>query len=1717
MRAGCTGVLALVLLLAVAPAVYGAVVYKTGTNGCPINAYDYCNYTSGGNKTICPNCAGCKTIDGYGGNVQACRLPYSLNGIVLDEDICPGSIQSKPIYTNSDSSSERAIGTLVTFRTSAGWLIATVRLDCPWLSYFSYNGKVPSSTIAAASASTNANVTRRRRMLGNSVSCPSLTTDGSVLYGKGNGQYQNGKPDTRSTLSVAYVGSKGSVYEQVPMFRYQNNGDGSNNNEDNGGDGWYSCYTFMHQMTNVATTCEKVKNGMVSLTLPLVYKVTSDGNKCSVTSQSSTAKTSPDTPISCADTSCQVLNTPSPPSPSPLPPSPSPRPPSPSPLPPSPSPLPPSPSPRPPSPQPPSPTPPSPQPPSPQPPSPTPPSPQPPSPQPPSPQPPSPQPPSPTPPSPQPPSPTPPSPPVVSPSPPPFPAPPSQPPSPVPPSPMPPSPSPLPPSPQPPSPVPPSPQPPSPMPPSPQPPSPVPPSPSPPSPLPPSPVPPSPQPPSPLPPSPLPPSPTPPSPTPPLPPAATDDDGKGRCYPVYDSNGNVVDKTCIYIIIPPTSAVQLDPNGNLITSSGVNNTEDIAKEEKKDGSLKDTPASSSPPPPSPSPSPPSPSPSPPPPSPSSNNSTNNTTEERDNKPTIVKDDGEDDPVKNYLNPPVLPDDKGTSYGVDSPALEGPGTFTERTSRGSDTALGSGEGQTPGGSGTDYPVEVVANYTNGGMTVMLPSPSPSPPSPSPSPPSPTPEPPSPSPPSPSPDPPSPSPPSPTPEPPSPSPPSPSPDPPSPTPPSPSPLPPSPVASSNPPPSPSPDPPSPQPPSPSPLPPSPVPPSPSPLPPSPVPPSPSPLPPSPQPPSPMPPSPIPPSPSTSLSLCACPPLLTAGQTNCASVYNNTVPVHWYSRLLNKTIATQCVDAPTTDPVTGALVFPICWRRSCVVQNGSLDLDDIDLTAPNVTLPAEYQQSSVGIALTMLRPSCAEETWAEGYPVNDDKYNPLLFNEADTVTTPGGGLAKFTAHLMVPQYCDDRSAAFLLNVMPVQLVDVVYNMCPKHAIPDKANGNADCPVGKVMVLLDITDSNWNKDYSYSTVKQCVDPANYDLFSGEMAISYCWSFGQLPDQFAIRPFRISIPNVTDYNIKSMPGGSWNTSVNMPINRGVTVTLKVNPATGDPILIQKSGKYTLPSTGISSVDLEILVPMGLDDQSVSVQMFGPPNPPSPDVICPCPTAVPSDGVCPGNTALMTASLVANPNVTQHGCVPSPYWDGAKGELMFSHCWRYLCLSNDFQKQDYFLDLEFTEKYNVQNVPAGNHTLSWFKPKVVDMFLKFKYFDQVNPDDYAQFSSRNGQSQSITIPTGGVRQMAVRFKIPYNMIYDTNSGSVNLNADPARLVPSPPPPLALTNYSYTVNRTASILRSQIFVDDVINSTSFNISAVADQFSSDIQGTLSSYIMSSEVSFPDYGLVKSCTPTDVQNVLNQVASKYGISVDELSGSCQYNYVKPGSVSNVTTSGRRRRGRSLQQTSANTSTVCYPRITITISLPLNTPMTGNASDAVAAATNAANAVYNALGSDACYVPTGSESTVGTLVTFSTSNPKATCEYLLQAFASANNLTADQVRTFNCGGYEPKKKYPVGLIVLWAVLGALTLVVIGVGIFMLVSWRARRKANMHYIEEGKQAPQNTKPPRVVPYDATANYQYKVGAAVSEGLDRPDSPTRKLRLFAVPPLSINNKVVPV
>ena len=40
-------------------------------------------------------------------------------------------------------------------------------------------------------------------------------------------------------------------------------------------------------------------------------------------------------------------------------------------------------------------------------------------------------------------------------------------------------------------------------------------------------------------------------------------------------------------------------------------------------------------------------------------------------------------------------------------------------------------------------------------------------------------------------------------------------------------------------------------------------------------------------------------------------------------------------------------------------------------------------------------------------------------------------------------------------------------------------------------------------------------TTIQQCIDPANFDVYTGRMAYSFCWRYACLPPVFASYPFR--------------------------------------------------------------------------------------------------------------------------------------------------------------------------------------------------------------------------------------------------------------------------------------------------------------------------------------------------------------------------------------------------------------------------------------------------------------------------------------------------------------------------------------------------------------------------------------------------------------------------
>ena len=57
-------------------------------------------------------------------------------------------------------------------------------------------------------------------------------------------------------------------------------------------------------------------------------------------------------------------------------------------------------------------------------------------------------------------------------------------------------------------------------------------------------------------------------------------------------------------------------------------------------------------------------------------------------------------------------------------------------------------------------------------------------------------------------------------------------------------------------------------------------------------------------------------------------------------------------------------------------------------------------------------------------------------------------------------------------------------------------------------------------------------SVACRCIDPANFDIYTGRMAYSYCWRYACLPDVFSTRPFKATCKDLERWVGAS--GGGW-------------------------------------------------------------------------------------------------------------------------------------------------------------------------------------------------------------------------------------------------------------------------------------------------------------------------------------------------------------------------------------------------------------------------------------------------------------------------------------------------------------------------------------------------------------------------------------------------------
>ncbi|KAG2437447.1 hypothetical protein HXX76_006097 [Chlamydomonas incerta] len=708
----------------------------------------------------------------------------------------------------------------------------------------------------------------------------------------------------------------------------------------------------------------------------------------------------------------------------------------------------------------------------------------------------------------------------------------------------------------------------------------------------------------------------------------------------------------------------------------------------------------------------------------------------------------------------------------------------------------------------------------------PSPSPPPLPPSPEPPSPQPPiPPSPLPPSPPPSPippsppPSPEPPSPEPglPPPSPEPPSPEPGlpPPSPEPPSPSPDPPSPA--------PSPEPPSPEPPSPSPPPPSPSPPQPPsppspfppgwpsdpPSPPSPPPPSPPLLPPPPspsppRPPAPPPPSPLPPAPPAVPS-CNCARMQApAADGSCPTSPRPYVKVTFKAGdRYDESVAGISICVPTLgfDNATNIYKVAFCWSTQCSILaplRGAAAPVRAFLTADAgpATAAAGYL-AGAAVVLTTLAPPCANTTATLALQGGLGTYGWGAANRLLSIPAPGVASVDVDVKIADIATCNDEWVVAAIVV--VTDAGSTTPPLPPAACPCwQRTLNGTCPGIKVPILLE-TQDNW--DGRGMSIMQCIDPANFDIYTGRMAYSYCWRYACLPDIFSTRPFKATCKDLERWNIAKMQG---NFTLFMQRTEGVRMTVTGKPKDASlPTVVYDAGDngqvITLPPGGVGNFTFEYIVPPGFDDLSAAVVMETGPRPPPPPAppgppgsSCACPlrpldtVGAPSATQCNSTYATIKMAVVNDSSVEpEYRCTSWPNYDLLLQDMAWSYCWRYDCLRNDFWGKAYTATIEQVAKHNIARItPARYQLLHFVAPYGMTITTTFYFADGATPP--AAYNSTvgsaviSGRVQEVTLMP--LSNLTIQFYIPAVWGIDGMAAAVVLRHIDGSDIPLPPAP-----------------------------------------------------------------------------------------------------------------------------------------------------------------------------------------------------------------------------------------------------------------------------------------------------------------------------------------------
>ncbi|GAX78457.1 hypothetical protein CEUSTIGMA_g5897.t1 [Chlamydomonas eustigma] len=683
---------------------------------------------------------------------------------------------------------------------------------------------------------------------------------------------------------------------------------------------------------------------------------------------------------------------------------------------------------------------------------------------------------------------------------------------------------------------------------------------------------------------------------------------------------------------------------------------------------------------------------------------------------------------------------------------------------------------------------------------------------------------------------------------------------------------------------------------------------------------PLPPSPSPPSPPPPPFPPPSPPPPPigAACQCATKPTNGVCPGSDVIMTIIGGP------SGTGSDQICVSPFNATSSNTWVFSACWNYNCInpsLTNGPLQLSVVLTTTGASSAPS----AGSTVLFTFMAPNCAtlaaNATTASG--------TVITFTANNAVQLPTSALASVAITAAAASNCNDQYIAVVMSVINQlsALPAVPGSSCPCWATP--SGPNLTCGGIQLPIVLSTAGSPLlGGGTSYA---QCIDPANFDPYTGQMAMSYCWKYSCLPNAFASAQFNASI-TLSRYNIARMPGSAvFNTSVKA--TQGVTVSVYGPPQTSGQSPVSFSGtgydnigNITLPPSGISNFTFTWTVPVGFDDLSASVVMQAWPGPPPPSpppappgTVCGCyPTPV--NGVCASGTTITDVYVTNNASVPVYQeCIYAPQYDMFAQVFAFSLCYHWNCFPAAFQNQPITLYIPNITQYNVDLIPGGMAQLriSSLRPALANSSVTMVPISNQS-ETLGPFTS----DQDVNLTTNGISSLNINISIPAYPWLDGNSVALQIIPGPSPpSPPAPPPRPPLPPLPPIATNTTVVVASFVVLQYIKNQT--QLGALLNTSSAAITSNLTGFLIEVPAGFTDFLNISDCTLPSQQVFASNLAVYLGLSATSITTTCSYGYINVGS--------RKRRSRALQQTS--TAPCDNQRIKLNIGLRVSMAQVSN----------------------------------------------------------------------------------------------------------------------------------------------------------------------------------------